>query len=562
MRNRFQKLMLILFVALCLYSVNEAQQQRWRGEGATQTPMTLIPSLQTQTGPLDPGDREALNVKTFGARGNGKTDDTAAIRAAVKAIETAGGGKLLFPNGVYAVNSPIDLPSGITIEGTNGAYNGNCQLLLTVPNQKLLTIGENRRRITIRDLTLKAAPASVTPYVLMKGTVGIDARGAAPNSSFEMEFKNLSIVGFDRGINVADSKNQGAWQFDNVSVDHITFTENNYGIYIDSQNASYWKINNCWITGPSGSYGIYLRQSGFITIDTTTGGGPPAAKARGVSFGKTFIYVGGAHGTLTIINCQSEEVDNFMEVVEPGNYIYPITVINSIIGPAVMLRANCIFVSVGNLYAAGTVQTVDKGTDVLIHSFGDVAESPVNSALTPRGVSPFKLQANSRIVFGSSIYRVDVGNPATFMRGVGIGADPSPDSLLNLATSVDNGIQLRLGSTQGYYYDFFRDSTGYLNFRGNQRGYVGYRFNGDVVPTDNRTGNLGTEQSRWSSVHAIRVVSGDTILSDRNTGEELYKIHEDQENIYFDDIRNGKRLMRLDREGNLHVSGKVYQDSK
>jgi len=562
-KQSWQRCVILLALVLCLYSADEAQE-RWRLEMplGQQSLARPLPPMQTQTGPLSNDARENFNVRELGARGDGRTDDTAAIRAAVQAISKAGGGKLFFPNGTYAISGAIDLPSGITIEGTNGAYNGNCKILLTAPNQSVFTIGENRRRISISNLELKAAPQSVTPFRLMSKTVGVNARGAAPNSSFEVEFKNMTFTGFDRGISVEDSKGQAAWQFDNVLVDHCTFADSNYGIYLDTQNTDYWRISNSWFSSMPNGYNIYLRQSGFVTIDTSIGGGPPLAKARNVPFANTFIYVGGAHGTLTVINSQCEEMTNFMEVVPPSNYTYPITVINSIIGPKVMLRANCIYVSIGNLYHAGTVQTVEQGTDVLIHSIGDVAESPPNSAQTPRGATPFKLHANSRVVFGSSIYRVDFGNPTTFGRGVGIGADPAADALLNLATPVDNGIQLRIGSTQGYYYDLFRDMSGYLSFRGNQRGYTGFRFNGDIVPEANRTGNLGTDSMRWSSVNAVRVVSGDAILSDKNTGEELYRIREDQTNIYFEDIRTGKQMMRLDRDGNLHVSGKIYQDSK
>src|ERR671915_635207 len=50
-----------------------------------------------------------LNVKAFGARGNGVTDDTAAIRAAVATIPS--GGVLVFPPGVYRVSSTLDLSS-------------------------------------------------------------------------------------------------------------------------------------------------------------------------------------------------------------------------------------------------------------------------------------------------------------------------------------------------------------------------------------------------------------------------------------------------------------------
>ncbi|MBV9211835.1 MAG: right-handed parallel beta-helix repeat-containing protein [Acidobacteria bacterium] len=571
MRKIFKRVATLLLLAVCLNASGFAQESRRLL--TARNPMALVPSPLVPAPPMpsqqgssaarqELSENEGISVKRFGARGDGKTDDTAAIRAAVQAIAGAGGGRLFFPNGIYPVSSAIDLPSGITIAGASGAYNGSCQIRLTAAGQKIFTIGENRRRISIHDIELKAAPASTSPYRIMEKTIGIDARGKAPNSSFEIEFRNLSITGFDRGISAEDSQGARAWQFDDVLIDHCTFAENNYGIYVDSQNASYWKINNCWIVSMSGGYGIYLKSSGFVTIDTTTGGGPPLARVRGVQPGKTFIYIGGAHGTITLIETQCEEEENFMEVVEPSNYSYPITVMSCIIGPKVMLRANCVYVSIGNFYGAGVVQAVDKGTDVLIHSLGDVAEMPLNSGRTPKGATPFQMQYNSRVVFGTNIYGVEIGNEATFSKNVGIGMSPSADALLNLATPNDNYVQLRLGNTQGYYYDLFRDTTGYLSFRGNQRGYTGFRFNGDLVPAQNRTGNVGTAEQRWNSLHAVQVVSGDAILSDKETGEELYRIREDKDNIYFDDIRTGKQLMRLDREGNLHVSGKVVENSQ
>lgn len=44
---------------------------------------------------------ERFNVKAFGAKGDGSTDDTAAIRAAGVALQAAGGGTLFFPRGTY-----------------------------------------------------------------------------------------------------------------------------------------------------------------------------------------------------------------------------------------------------------------------------------------------------------------------------------------------------------------------------------------------------------------------------------------------------------------------------
>lgn len=59
------------------------------------------------------------NVKsaTYGAVGDGLADDTAAIQAA---IDAAGyGGVVYFPQGVYQVSQPLDLPRGVVLQGTH-----------------------------------------------------------------------------------------------------------------------------------------------------------------------------------------------------------------------------------------------------------------------------------------------------------------------------------------------------------------------------------------------------------------------------------------------------------
>ena len=57
------------------------------------------------------------NVRTFGATGDGKTDDTHAIRAAI--ANTAHGGTVWFPPGVYIVSQTIALRSNSTYLGSN-----------------------------------------------------------------------------------------------------------------------------------------------------------------------------------------------------------------------------------------------------------------------------------------------------------------------------------------------------------------------------------------------------------------------------------------------------------
>lgn len=61
----------------------------------------------------------AVNVKDFGAVGDGVADDTAAIQAAIDAIDASGGGDVYFPFGTYLISSGVTLCSKIRIHGGN-----------------------------------------------------------------------------------------------------------------------------------------------------------------------------------------------------------------------------------------------------------------------------------------------------------------------------------------------------------------------------------------------------------------------------------------------------------
>jgi hypothetical protein len=107
---------------------------------------------------------EVFNVKDFGAVGDGVTDDTAAMRAAMAALEASGGGIYCIPAGTYLLTGTIYVPSNATVQG---AGRGNTILLAdanwpnTLPNQYAFFENKNYdagtiidTNITIRDLTL------------------------------------------------------------------------------------------------------------------------------------------------------------------------------------------------------------------------------------------------------------------------------------------------------------------------------------------------------------------------------------------------------------------------
>jgi hypothetical protein len=64
-------------------------------------------------------DPESLNVKDYGAKGNGTTDDTAAIQEALNAAAVVGGScsTVYFPPGIYKITSALIIPGNITLQG-------------------------------------------------------------------------------------------------------------------------------------------------------------------------------------------------------------------------------------------------------------------------------------------------------------------------------------------------------------------------------------------------------------------------------------------------------------
>lgn len=64
--------------------------------------------------------RQTVSVKDFGAVGDGVTDDTAAIQAAIDSVKI-NGGTVFVPPGTYLINAPIVLWSNVTFYGVKGA---------------------------------------------------------------------------------------------------------------------------------------------------------------------------------------------------------------------------------------------------------------------------------------------------------------------------------------------------------------------------------------------------------------------------------------------------------
>ena len=134
------------------------------GAAAAATAATTPASAHTSWGTAD--------VTTFGATGDGVTDDAPAIQAAINSVVAAGAGEVFFPIGRYLVNSRLKLQN---------TYAGSQQIKL--------------RGVVAANAYLAGAPASAKGSVIVGNTGGIvlDMAGAC-NVTLE-DFAILSSSG-------------------------------------------------------------------------------------------------------------------------------------------------------------------------------------------------------------------------------------------------------------------------------------------------------------------------------------------------------------------------------
>jgi hypothetical protein len=328
------------------------------------------------------------NVRDFGAKGDGRTDDTLAIRSAVAYVASRNGGHLIFPDGDYLVgNAPeypnfkgITLPSGIVVEGagsniTNSANNNftgktnapnslgktATRIRLQGTNRAIFRLGECTERVTIQDLELYSDEDS--------NTYGIEAVGGF-TSSQDFFFNRVVFNHFYRGIYARYLEvNNQQFQFDFVKVENCRFVFNrDAGIWINLWNSD-WAIRGTFFTMPPKSAtvpanGIYTFHLGAMLIQDTFAGAPTGS--RGGDFINT---VDGS--LLTIIGSECENTTRSLvygDVQGAGSLSPPLTLINNIFDDPIEIKARRTIVSIGNFYGA---KTFTSHPDARIYSTGD-----------------------------------------------------------------------------------------------------------------------------------------------------------------------------------------------
>ena len=165
--------------------------------------------------------RERVSVKDFGAVGDGTTDDTAAIQAAINyATTTANVQCIDFPVGTYAVSSKITI-SGSTTFSKGLLINGNKAHVLASHNGIIFdcdatTSPGSRIYLTVNSLTISGPGSTYT------SSVGMQLYGAGYYLN-DVVIYNCYKALYGNGCLISNFIN-------------CTFTYSHYGIFFDSKS--------------------------------------------------------------------------------------------------------------------------------------------------------------------------------------------------------------------------------------------------------------------------------------------------------------------------------------
>ncbi len=123
-------------------------------------------------GPMDftvkPKPRPVTNirdVKSFGAKGNGLSDDTAAIKSAIAGAANSAPAIIYFPPGRYAISRTILLPSNITLQGAGM----NNSIIIVHPKRPLsFDIPAGATKMRLDWLDNRMAKGHAAPMIVME----------------------------------------------------------------------------------------------------------------------------------------------------------------------------------------------------------------------------------------------------------------------------------------------------------------------------------------------------------------------------------------------------------
>jgi hypothetical protein len=191
-----------------------------------------------------------VTPQDYGATGNGTTDDTAALQAAVTALGTAGGGTLYVPPATYALSAVINVPNEVSILG---AGQGASILKQTSTTANVLSYAAtNLGNIQVEKIQILGPGSGSGKGLVMSANGGVNP---VVSCAFrDLVIENMGGNGMDIAVLITST-------FENVEV----VTCGNHGFQLSGGGTSVAMLN-CYANG-CGNHGYNLAQMNYTSLN-------------------------------------------------------------------------------------------------------------------------------------------------------------------------------------------------------------------------------------------------------------------------------------------------------
>jgi hypothetical protein len=211
------------------------------------------------------------NVKSFGAVGDGVTDDTAAIQGALDYLGSIGGGALYFPEGAYLASSYLTLHPRTVIRGAGRL---SSKIVSTHVGGNGATAGEDLRNGS--GLVTSSPINSSTPVHIVLEDIGIENSNSA----------NVGAAYYDTGGTYIAARN-------------VVFAGFKYGVVLDQSELV--DLDLCEIAAQNdGGAGVWIVNGSALT--------------PGVA--------GGYCNRIAVKRCQINESGSVIGIADDGGYAH------------------------------------------------------------------------------------------------------------------------------------------------------------------------------------------------------------------------------------------------
>lgn len=246
-----------------------------------------------------------VNVKDYGAKGDGTTDDTQAFLDAITACPI--GGKVLIPptNNYYSVklgtlviNKTISLEGLISGDDQDLGNVNSCRIIFPVNGTNKIAIQVNASNVNIKNITMYQN----------SGLSGQNFKAIVASSKINLHFEKIWIRAFDYGVQLTDCIQ--------CKLDQINLRDCVIGFMFDGSAGTSILLNQCWVQNPS-LYGYYFYNHAYCTlVNCLCDGNTDTVAAR-----PTCAYQLAGCQNIEMVGCASEKSNESHLLIDSCNNI-------------------------------------------------------------------------------------------------------------------------------------------------------------------------------------------------------------------------------------------------